>query len=495
MASILENGSATYISIVSDGRLIAANRILDGPSREFANCEGSYDDVNKEFQIQETDNDGSSSEITDQNNETIGPCFEKTASDGGLGWMVAFASFMNNFLLNGVIYSFGIFFEDLLEYFGGSKGKTQIISSVTSGTSLLIGPLVGAIARRFRCRRVAIVGAMVASIGLFLSTFSPNLDVMILLYGIVGGTGFGLVYGPSTFIVSYYFNRRRALATGIAVCGSGIGGFVFPLIGVLLLEAYGWKGAMWVISAIVSNGVIFAAVYRPIEMRKKTPLGSTELQGSDPIARKNSMCPSVRQMFRISLLSSPSVVIYAVSCWFVSFGFYIPFNFLPEYAKEKDLSASDGALLLSIIGIFSTLMRVVMGLLADRSWADCILINGVVVGFGGVATIFIPYYNSFAVLAVYSVVFGTAIGTYIPLRSIILIELKGIQELPASFGIISTFCGVSILLGSPLAGFLSDLTDDLSSVFYLGGAAIAFGGILCLPLLRISRWEICKQHQ
>ncbi|XP_060074291.1 monocarboxylate transporter 12-like, partial [Ylistrum balloti] len=397
------------IGSVSDGRLIAANGISEHPSSKFAIFEGSYGDVNKEFQIPKADTDGSSNKIADHNNENTDPSFEKTAPDGGWGWMVAFASFMNNFLLDGVIYSFGIFFEDFLEYFGGSKAKTQIISSAIIGTSVLVGPLTGAIAKRFRCRRVAIVGTMVASIGLFLSTFSPNLDVMILLYGIVGSTGFGLVYGPSIYIVSYYFSRRRALATGIAVCGSGIGGFVFPQLGVLLLEAYGWQGAMWIISAIVSNGVIFAAVYRPIEMQRKKPHGNTKLQGSAPTARKNSICLSLRQMFRISLLSSPSLVFYAMSCCLVSVGFYIPFNFLPEYAKEKDLSASDGALLLSIIGIFNTLMRIVMGLLADRSWADCILINGVVVGFGGVATIFIPYYNSFAVLAAYSAIFGTAI--------------------------------------------------------------------------------------
>jgi hypothetical protein len=32
-----------------------------------------------------------------------------------------------------------------------------------------------------------------------------------------------MIYLPSMVIVSYYFQRRRALATGLAVCGSGIG--------------------------------------------------------------------------------------------------------------------------------------------------------------------------------------------------------------------------------------------------------------------------------
>ena len=36
--------------------------------------------------------------------------------------------------------------------------------------------------------------------------------------------------------VSYYFEKRRALATGIAVCGSGIGAMAFGPIMQALLE-------------------------------------------------------------------------------------------------------------------------------------------------------------------------------------------------------------------------------------------------------------------
>lgn len=41
------------------------------------------------------------------------------------------------------------------------------------------------------------------------------------------GFGFGLIYLPSVISVSYYFEKKRALATGIAVCGAGAGCFMF----------------------------------------------------------------------------------------------------------------------------------------------------------------------------------------------------------------------------------------------------------------------------
>ncbi len=55
---------------------------------------------------------------------------------------------------------------------------------------------------------------------------------------VAAGFGFGLIYLPSVIVVSYYFQRRRALATGIAVCGAGVGCFIFAPAGWLLQFIY-----------------------------------------------------------------------------------------------------------------------------------------------------------------------------------------------------------------------------------------------------------------
>ena len=45
------------------------------------------------------------------------------------------------------------------------------------------------------------------------------------------GIGLGMIYLPAIVSVTYYFEKKRAFATGLAVCGSGIGTFIFaPLL-------------------------------------------------------------------------------------------------------------------------------------------------------------------------------------------------------------------------------------------------------------------------
>ena len=83
------------------------------------------------------------------------------------------------------------------------------------------------------------------------------------------GFGFGLFYLPSIVMVGYYFDNKRALATGIAVCGSGIGSFVFAPLCKHLLDEFDWKGAMWIISALVLNGMVFAGLFRPLVFSDK----------------------------------------------------------------------------------------------------------------------------------------------------------------------------------------------------------------------------------
>ena len=95
---------------------------------------------------------------------------------------------------------------------------------------------------RFGCRPVCMAGSLITCVAFSLSTLSVNVPMLMLTYGVLGGLGLGLIYLPAVVAVGYYFESKRALATGISVCGSGVGTFVFAPFATYLLEQYGWKG-------------------------------------------------------------------------------------------------------------------------------------------------------------------------------------------------------------------------------------------------------------
>lgn len=58
--------------------------------------------------------------------------------------------------------------------------------------------------------------------------------------------GFSMIYVSAVLIPGFYFDKWRALATGIAVCGSGIGTFALAPINAFFVEQYGWRFAIMV---------------------------------------------------------------------------------------------------------------------------------------------------------------------------------------------------------------------------------------------------------
>ncbi len=93
-------------------------------------------------------------------------------------------------------------------------------------------------------------------------------------------------------------------------------------------------------------------------------------------------------------------------------GFFVPFIFLPDLAKDYDIGKSDAAFLISIIGIANTFARVAAGWVSDQPWADCLIINNCALLIGGIATCLCPFCLNYGLLATYSFVFGCCIGGY-----------------------------------------------------------------------------------
>ena len=52
-------------------------------------------------------------------------------------------------------------------------------------------------------------------------------NFLLTFFYVFSGLGFGLIYLPAIVSVSMYFEKKRGAATGIAVCGSGLGTAVF----------------------------------------------------------------------------------------------------------------------------------------------------------------------------------------------------------------------------------------------------------------------------
>ncbi|XP_076392612.1 monocarboxylate transporter 12 isoform X2 [Megachile rotundata] len=229
-------------------------------------------------------------DVQDNNNESI-EVEMVVPPDGGWGWVIVAASFMCNLFVDGIIFSFGVFLNDVSAAFSVSKARVALVGSLQSGFYLMAGPFVSALANRYGFRLVAILGSVISCGAFVLSYFSTSIEFLYISYGVLGGIGAGLIYVPAVITTGFYFERWRALATGIAVCGSGIGAFLLAPISDLLVKQFGWRGALLFQAGMLLNCAIFGAMFRPLKPTRIKVKPTPENAGLD--VKNNLMAKGV----------------------------------------------------------------------------------------------------------------------------------------------------------------------------------------------------------
>lgn len=134
------------------------------------------------------------------------------------------------------------------------------------------------------------IGSVISCFGFVLSYYAPDILTLCFTFGVLGGVGYGFIYLPAIVMVASYFEERRAFATGIAVCGSGIGGFVMAPFTQFVLNRMGWRRCLLVLAAINLICLFIAILFRPLESHNRTRL----LQQQN---KQKSMLKTVQEPF------------------------------------------------------------------------------------------------------------------------------------------------------------------------------------------------------
>ncbi|CAL1577915.1 unnamed protein product [Knipowitschia caucasica] len=212
------------------------------------------------------------------------------APEGGWGWMIVAGCFLANICTRAVTRCVSIFFVEFQHQFGTDYSSTAWIHSTIDGITMLCAPLGGFLGNHFSCRSIVMVGGLLSSTGMVLSSFATSLAYLYITMGLITGLGFALCYTPTVAMVGNYFHERKALAYGIGLSGSGIGTFILAPAVQLLIELYSWRGALLVLGGFVANLCVCGALLRPINSKSKADDRTWE---SKMTAQKDYMTPTI----------------------------------------------------------------------------------------------------------------------------------------------------------------------------------------------------------
>jgi MCP family monocarboxylic acid transporter-like MFS transporter 12 len=405
-------------------------------------------------------------------------------------WLIVLGSFIVYFIADGVSLSFGIFTREFINYFNKTDSQALVFltPALIQALPLFLSPFVCYLIEKYSCRPIAFVGSTLIVLSFILTRFLVDDIISLnLIMGFMTSCGLAMVYIPAYLIISFYFDKTRALATGIAVSGSGLGLFVLSPLSEYLINLYEWRDTCFLFGAISSHLFISACLFRSIKKRSSNGSSSDELQAASSNENKLSKLNKFKHEFS-KIYSTRTFLIINLSYFILAFAIITPYNFLPIHIESNNL-IDPSSLSISLIGISTLIGQIIIGIISDRFRSFNWLIYAVCIILAGLATSFIPFLRDIKLIYVYSVVFGFTTSVNYVLQSSLVIEALGLANLTLGFGCLQLSQGFSTLSGTVLLGWLKDNMNNYDMVFHISGAIIILSGLILIL------WPLTKEKK
>uniref|UniRef100_A0A1A9UZI6 Major facilitator superfamily (MFS) profile domain-containing protein n=1 Tax=Glossina austeni TaxID=7395 RepID=A0A1A9UZI6_GLOAU len=173
--------------------------------------------------------------------------------------------------------SFGLLFGDLLRDLDvGTTGAAVIISTLDvcmNFSGLFVGPLL----KEFSYRKVAIAGSLLCGIGLACTSPAASMAHILSTYGVINGIGVGLATSAAFVALNHYFKHKRGQAVGLSMAGTALGMLIMPQLVRLLLEAYGFRGAVLLLAGVALNATVGSVLLQPAKWHMKEEIIDEEM--------------------------------------------------------------------------------------------------------------------------------------------------------------------------------------------------------------------------
>lgn len=288
---------------------------------------------------------------------------------------------------------------------------------------------------------------------------SAGLAGLCVLQGFFYGTGMSCAFPPVIGSPASWFAKRRGVAVGLAVAGTGIGGFVIGPLTQTMIDTIGWRWALRVLGILPATVVTLLSPFMRSRLKPRQPGEFFPWQGRKLQGAKAQ--DSDKTFFHYEYFKDPvfSLIFFGAFIWTIS---YInPWMFISPFAAAEGYSASQGALLVGILNGASAFGRAGLGLLSDFTGAlnallICISITIMSTWALWPVSSILPNPQSYSLMIVFCVLYGCAGGGFVSLIPTTVASLYGVNGIATRLGVLFFCYPIPGLISGPIGGQIID---------------------------------------
>jgi predicted MFS family arabinose efflux permease len=181
--------------------------------------------------------------------------FRETAmgsSEWRNGWRAVAAGFVGMTLMSLHAGLLGVMMRPLGALFGWGRSEIGAGFTIMTLVHFVLLPFVSLLMPRIGIKRIALTGAVVYAIGIFmLGLSSRNIGTWYLGWSVIGLGMSGVSPLTWTTMIARAFREGRGVAFSVALSGVGVATLISPVISVLALDHLGWRAPFMAISLLV----------------------------------------------------------------------------------------------------------------------------------------------------------------------------------------------------------------------------------------------------
>ena len=389
------------------------------------------------------------------------------------GWVISGTFAVTFGITYGTMSSFGIFFKPLSADLEVSRTLASLAPSLTWTTINCSAPLWGLVADKWSARIVTATCGILIGLGWFLSGTVTSAWQLYLFFGCLLGIGMGGIGPPLVGLTSRWFTYQRGLALGIGFAGLGVAIIFISPLASWLVETYGWRSGMqgfaFLTCGIISLGSLLlrqppvdtSDIHHQSQAPKvtRTPSSHTTLQ---PLGRQKPELTAMQAIWSVPFLLL-SLMWFAATLAIAQ----VVVHLVPRIT-DLGITATHGALILSLIGFVSSIGKAGGGFLGDKIGPEKAFCLSMLLK--AAALLWLLFATSLWMFFPFAVAFGLSWGGFTPQVANIMGRIFGLRHMSTLYGALWLGGGMGGVVGPLLAGWVFDVTGSYSLAFILAAA-------------------------
>jgi MFS family permease len=274
------------------------------------------------------------------------------------------------------LFCFGVFLKPVSADLGLSRGTLSSALLIASLSTAMVTPIVGAMIDRYGSRAVMLPGialfaiAVTARATLQPATIAP-VYALYLLAGVSGAVQTPIVHAA---VICRWFDRRRGLALGVAMAGTGLGVLAVPEAINLIVNSAGWRNGYLALGVFV-----FICAFIPVALFMRDPVNDPAPHhgGRAPALSEGATLADAAQSWRFWCLSIAFLI--GAACIFGTLAHAV------AILTDRGMPSASAATALSVAGLAMIVGRIASGYALDKVRGPGIAIISFLVPMAGVA--------------------------------------------------------------------------------------------------------------